>query len=82
MLSVVRGKAGGKRSAKRDKAKARGRYIEVVSPDSPGAAVFEVFERDLRACHISYSIGVAVALSEMDARAAFNGKPNWWANKI
>ncbi len=78
------GKAGAKRAKRRDQAKARGRYVEMVSPEAVGAAMFQVYERDADPirCHVSYAVGVVVALTEAEARTAFGGRPRLWAEKV
>jgi hypothetical protein len=71
------GKKGAKRAARRDKAKAIGRYHEAVPAGTPGALMFQVYERDLERSHISDQIGVVVARTPIEAMMALGGKANY-----
>jgi hypothetical protein len=69
------GKKGAKRTAKREKAITANRYVELIDPATPGAKMIEVFTYDPKASHIHYPIAIVVAMSELEARNHFPGKP-------
>lgn len=71
------GKKGAARKTKWEKAATLGRTV-----DLGGAKMFEVYERDLKASHVSYVCGMVICDTERQAREAFGGACNLWAQQI